>query len=393
MPNVVGLVRSRLRSGSRRGQSVDGIDVVVSEGGHLVRQQSLRQQALAEPTGDDIAIHAVQTNMSARTPTELDPYILANSLQTSGPLPPLPPAPSLPESAFPARHSSLHSSRAYQVRAHRKAASQDQGVDSIAPQEFHRRHYTISSPDMPDEYNVASDYFGQDPNKTAPTRTAKLFGTISKNQNRKSLNLQDDRQPPLSVRRSRDMSRSEHTTQRDEPAPHRSGSGGIDDLSGLEQALPDIEPTSPINLDAQTSQPEISEHVRLPPGFKPGHTEHTTVEEVWHPAVENQTIEHRKIVVTQPEIERDVHIHHYFEYEQPVYTTEILPPKHYRLDEKTGKKIEIQAPAYWKMPTSLTPRKADLSGLMGTQRHYLVDETHPFGVLESPPATGVTTWI
>ncbi|KPI44517.1 uncharacterized protein AB675_8356 [Cyphellophora attinorum] len=331
--------------------------------------------------------------MSARTPTELDPYILANSLQNREPLPPLPPAPSLPETAFPARHSSLHNTRAYQIRAHRKAASQDQGLDSIAPQDFHRRHYTISSPDMPDEYNVAPDYFGQEPNRTAPTRTAKLFGTISKHQNRKSLNLQDDREPSRSVRRSRDMSTGEDVTQRDEPVPHRSDLGGIDDLSGLEQALPDIEPTSPINLDTQTSSQQISEHVRLPPGFRPGHTEHTTVEEVWHPAVENQTIEHRKILVTHPEIERDVHIHHYLEYEQPVYTTEILPPKHYRLDEKTGQKVEIEVPAYWRMPTSLSPRKADLDGLMRTQRHYLVDEAHPYGAIESPPATGVTTWI
>lgn len=385
MSTVVGLVRSRLHGRSKRAKSVD-VDIIVSEGGHLIRHKSLRQEALAEPTEDDLTVSPVRTNMSARTPNELDPYTLAVTLQNrvDRDAPPVPSIPSLPDSSYPARQSSLQNPRSY--KGHRRAASQNEWPDISEDRSFRRRHNTFSSPDERPQYNTQTGYFDQIPNRPPATRTAKLFGSIAESRNRKSLDSQDEDSSSAKSfrRRSREMANTGKPIQ-EKPLPERPAVDGLDNLSSLKMSLPPVEPLPPIQLSQTKSKSDVPEHVRLPEGFQPGYTEDTTVEEVWQPAVEHEVIERRITEIVHPEIERDIHYDHYYQYEQPVHVTEVLPPKHYRLDAKTGVKVEIEAPAHFRMPRSLSPTRADISGVRGTHRHYLVDEAHPNGVLEDWP--------
>ena len=403
MSTVVGLVKSRLRSRSKRGKSVGSADVVVNEDGQLIRYTSLRQHALAEPTEGDLTISPVRTNSSGHTPTGLDPFVLANALQDNEQWlarSPAPPVPSLPKTALPPRHSSLHNSKAHRKSAHRRAASQDKRVDLEPP--ARRRHNTISSPDERPRYNPEGDYFSSVPPNTTMTRTADLFGKIKEHRKRKSLESQGRRSLESQDQSSR-SSRGSYDIPR-KPLPALPRSGGVQDLSDLQHALPEVEPVSPLESPVETDQdskplpvsplespverhhaskpPPVPPHVHLPPGFKPGYTEETTVDEIVHPAIINETIEKRRIEIYHPEISRDIHINHYYRYEQPISVTEVLPAKHYYLDVQTGQKTEIEAPAHWRMPENLTPRIADYSGLKGTQRHYLVDRDHPNGIPE-----------
>lgn len=143
-------------------------------------------------------------------------------------------------------------------------------------------------------------------------------------------------------------------------------------LSAKETALP-------------TYKPEISEHIRLPPGFDLQNTEQTHVSEEWRPAVTHENIIKQRTEIIQEEITRDIHMHHYFTYLQPIKVVEILPPKHFLLDLETGVKTEIPAPSGWTMPVSMKPVSPDASMLKTWTRHYLVNEEHPLGVPELPP--------
>jgi len=125
-----------------------------------------------------------------------------------------------------------------------------------------------------------------------------------------------------------------------------------------------------------------SGHLILPEGFSLQNTERTYVTEEQRPAVTHETIVRHRTEVIQEAISRDIHVHHYYTYVQPIKVVEVLPAKHYFLDAATGKKTEVAAPAGWKMPASMLPSSQDYSKVKGWSRHYLVDEEHPNGVIE-----------
>lgn len=113
---------------------------------------------------------------------------------------------------------------------------------------------------------------------------------------------------------------------------------------------------------------------------------HTDVTETLRPAVTQEVIQEHRIEIVQKEITREIHVHHYFTYVQPIRALEVLPARHFIVDSETGEKREIAAPEGWSMPANLMPRKPDTSTPAPITRHYPVNEQHPPGVLEpSPP--------
>lgn len=126
-------------------------------------------------------------------------------------------------------------------------------------------------------------------------------------------------------------------------------------------------------------------HLRLPDKFDLRDTEETHVYQRQRPAVTHETIIKERHEITQEAITRDIHIHHYYTYLQPVRVVEILPPKHFLFDPETGKKTEIPQPFGWTMPENMFPTSPDMSSVVGWTRHYLVNEEHPYGIPEPPP--------
>lgn len=384
MSTVVGLVRSRLQhSRSRRSKSVNGVDVVVDGGNGLTRYRSLRQEALADPM-DDNGNALTPMSTQSRTPTAVDPATLAEGLgaiSLDENIPPVPALPNyLPNEAYPQRRSSLRAQRHHEAKSHRRTASQvqDAGTKSGAVPENRprRRHYTISSPN--EKPQIGGDYFqplsrsSRETQSSEPspldhkvdekpqTRTAKIYGTIAEK------------------RRS---------TER--------GHGTAKQPSGEYSRDADVEQPAPLQVNKSMTQ-DTPKHVRLPSGFDLGDSVQTVADTVWHPAVEQEIIHHEKTEIIHPVISRDVHVHHYYEYEQPVKVTGVLPVKHYRLSPNTGEKFEVPPPPGWQAPQSLQATNPDTSQLKGTQRHYLVDEEHPEGKLETSKSgrhQPVTNWI
>lgn len=144
---------------------------------------------------------------------------------------------------------------------------------------------------------------------------------------------------------------------------------------------------SPSSQDNETSTRPTSEHVQLPSGFQPGTKVHTDVETIFHPSVTREVLKEHTVKVVQEEISRDIHLHHFYTYVQPVKVVEILPARHFTIDEKTGEKVEIPAPEGWELPSDMRPRKLqfDVRDLKPEYRHYVVDDEHPTGELEPPP--------
>lgn len=130
----------------------------------------------------------------------------------------------------------------------------------------------------------------------------------------------------------------------------------------------------------------LPENMRLPPNFDLSHSERTDVEESWQPAVTRQVVIPQRHEVLQEAISRDIHVHHYFTHVQPIKVVEILPAKHYSYNAKTGVKTEIPAPEGWVMPDHMRPTQPNMAPLQSYSRHYMVDEDHPNGVNEAPPA-------
>lgn len=114
-------------------------------------------------------------------------------------------------------------------------------------------------------------------------------------------------------------------------------------------------------------------------------THHTDVTETFHPAVTQEVIREHQVEIVREEITREIHVHHYFTQVQPIHALEILPARHFLIDPETGEKREIPAPEGWSIPTNLQPRTPDTSILTPVTRHYLVNEQHPQGILESSP--------
>lgn len=111
----------------------------------------------------------------------------------------------------------------------------------------------------------------------------------------------------------------------------------------------------------------------------------TDVTETLHPAVTQEVIHEHRVEIVQEEITREIHVHHYFTQVQPIRVLEVLPARHFLVDPDTGEKKEIPAPEGWSMPVNLQPRTPDTSILAPITRHYLVNEQHPLGILESSP--------
>lgn len=126
-------------------------------------------------------------------------------------------------------------------------------------------------------------------------------------------------------------------------------------------------------------------HLRLPEGFNLQNTEHTHVYETQRPAVTHETIVKKRTEIIREEITRDIHMHHYYTYQQPIKLVEILPPKHYFLDLETGVRTEIAPPFGWSLPVSMFPVSPNTSQLAGYTRHYLVNDQHPYGIPEEAP--------
>lgn len=229
------------------------------------------------------------------------------------------------------------------------------------------------------------------------TLTAKLYGSIAKK--RRSIESTDGMTRSSSgghttnSSESSDMSRNQISGKSMTSLAHRPRASTHD----ASHSSPRIDSLrSAPSHTTEKHEPDIPEHVRLPPDFDLGTTERTSIETTYHPAVEQQVIHHDRTEVVQPVITRDIHVHHHFHYEQPVKVTEVLAPRHYRLDPVTGEKVEIESPPGWQLPQPFATRTPDLSDLKTTHRHYVVDEDHPDGMPESPPQSaqdGVTTWI
>lgn len=128
-----------------------------------------------------------------------------------------------------------------------------------------------------------------------------------------------------------------------------------------------------------------SGHLRLPEGFNMQNTEETHVHEEVRPAVIRETIIKERTEIVQEAITRDIHVHHYYTYAQPVKVVEVLPAKHYHLDLVTGVKTQIPAPQGWQLPPNMQPVLPDTNAIKSWTRHYLVDEANPTGIPEPPP--------
>lgn len=143
---------------------------------------------------------------------------------------------------------------------------------------------------------------------------------------------------------------------------------------------------SDFSADMEREMDQIAEsmkHMKLPPGWNLNNTVQTHVNEIHRPAVTSETIIKERTEIIQEEITRDIHIHHYYTYLQPVRVVEVLPAKHFIIDHRTGQKVEIAAPPGWVLPENMTPRSPDTSFVKGWTRHYLVNEAHPRGIVEN----------
>jgi len=68
----------------------------------------------------------------------------------------------------------------------------------------------------------------------------------------------------------------------------------------------------------------------------------TTTHEKWAPAVTHETI-HRKVhEITEERVTRDIHHYHHVHRIQPLHEVEILPARHFRVDDITGQQIEMR---------------------------------------------------
>jgi hypothetical protein len=149
--------------------------------------------------------------------------------------------------------------------------------------------------------------------------------------------------------------------------------------------IPQFTTRSPVGDDVITGEKHPRD-LRLPANFDLSNTERTHVETSVAPAVTQEDVHIKRTELVTKAIHRDIHIDHHYTYVQPIPILEILPARHFRLDPITGVKTEIPAPPGYKLPTHLEPRRAeDYGHLRQTTRHYVVDEDHPHGKLESSP--------
>ena len=183
----------------------------------------------------------------------------------------------------------------------------------------------------------------------------------------------------------------ERTVRRVDIAPARQSSrktaGPNPYFDAVEQQRPAKEmPHTEFGADMEKEMDQIAasvKNLKLPAGWHMNNTVTTHVTETHQAPVTQETIVKQRTEIIQEAISRDIHVHHYYTYMQPVRVVEVLPAKHFTIDPRTGAKVEIQAPAGWTLPAEMTPRIPDTSVIKAWTRHYLVDEEHPRGILET----------
>lgn len=149
--------------------------------------------------------------------------------------------------------------------------------------------------------------------------------------------------------------------------------------------VPHFTTRSPVEDNRGGAEPHHRD-LRVPASFDLSNTERTIVDTNIVPAVTQENIHVQRTEIVTKAIHRDIHVDHHYTYVQPIPILEVLPARHFRLDPITGVKTEISAPPGYKLPAHLEPHKAeDYSHLRKTTRHYVVDENHPQGLLESAP--------
>jgi hypothetical protein len=135
------------------------------------------------------------------------------------------------------------------------------------------------------------------------------------------------------------------------------------------------EPTPPTS--------ELSESALSPPPVKHRKTEHRQVETPTIPEITPEDAGHSKTDTVQEEIIREIHVHHFFEYNQPIKTIEIVTARHFIVDAQTGEKVEIPPPEGWVMANLPQPHFSDPTG--PPTRQYVLD-TMPTSGMTEPPA-------
>ncbi|RMZ82736.1 hypothetical protein DV738_g1555, partial [Chaetothyriales sp. CBS 135597] len=143
-------------------------------------------------------------------------------------------------------------------------------------------------------------------------------------------------------------------------------------------------------IDQQIAPPpagravDVPAHIRLPDNFPRQNTVQTDVSVRTLPAVTQECIYRQTTEIVQEAISRDIHVHHYYEYLQPIKVVEVLPARHWLLDVETGQKTEIPEPEGWMIPESMRPSKPDLTKVKKESRHYLVNDAWTTAIWINP---------
>ncbi|KIX06464.1 uncharacterized protein Z518_04440 [Rhinocladiella mackenziei CBS 650.93] len=134
----------------------------------------------------------------------------------------------------------------------------------------------------------------------------------------------------------------------------------------------------------QSPPPQPIEQV-LPSSVRLGTSALTEVGTHVQDAITQDVVREHTVEIIQEEVTREIHVHHYYTHVQPIKAVEILPARHFLVDEQTGQKVEIPTPEGWVMPESLQPPGPDGSNPLPVTKQYLANEPYPEGVLEPPP--------
>ena len=419
MATIVSNVKERLRSRSRhrysasRGQSIDDTrpplpSVAISGWQHSDLPKTLRQEALAEPGPRE---HLVPVPSKEDTPSAtsggqglgFDPGVLAEPVNPASSRVQQGPLQSFRQNV-PDRYSSLRKqdrplSSEWKPQGHRRAISQPfqrpQDSDVMAssttpPSRPKSRHVPIAStsPQLSQyEADVASRQSSQSSVGSSSSNSAHSIRrkpvAISKYPPRKDSLEQGEpprgRMPGHRTKRSLELAPNDPSPlvpRYDDKEHEMLATAG----SRQAMAVPDdIQVDEPVHSPGPIQMPD---NMHLPEGFQLESYIRTEVTTDWAPAVTQEVIHDQKIQIIQEEITRDIHIHHYYEYFQPIKVLEIAPARHWFLDHKTGKKIEIPEPTGWKPPKGLRPYRPDTSTITKKTRHYLVNDEHPEGKFE-----------
>lgn len=264
----------------------------------------------------------------------------------------------------------------------------EDAVETLVPERGSSRYAVPSSPETPKRKAVPEpqhrDSIGQAtriPYRISSSQDPGATGMLNYPANGQQPNTyeQPDGRSVTISRPEANSPRSKHLAA-DTPPSRDAATPGLHDSAQLASMY--------LQKSSDTTEKESmlrSGHLHLPEGFNLQDTEETHVYEEVRPAVTHETIIKERTEIVQEEITRDIHVHHYYTYAQPVKVVEVLPAKHYYLDLVTGVKTQIPAPKGWQLPVHMQPVAPDTSTIKSWTRHYLVDEAHPNGIAESPP--------